>query len=247
MKKLIIGNWKCNPLKTSEALKIFNKIKKTAEASDFANTIICAPNIFLKDLLVIKSKIKIGAQNCSAAEQGAYTGEVSAKMLKKIGCNYVIIGHSERRNLNRETDQEINQKLILALKNNLIPIFCLGENKKQRFDKSTFDVLKKQFQEGTVKIPESGLKKIIFAYEPIWSIGSGNFADPKLIKEVKIFLLDLMRKKNKKIEMKIIYGGSVNSKNVSDYFSKAKMDGVLVGGASLNPIEFSKIIDKARP
>ncbi|MFA5009016.1 MAG: triose-phosphate isomerase [Candidatus Paceibacterota bacterium] len=246
MKKLIIGNWKCNPLKPSEALKIFNGIKKSAENSKFAETIICPPNIFLKDLLNLKTKIKIGAQNCSATEEGAYTGEISAKMLKEIGCQYVIIGHSERRNLNHETNQEINQKLILALKNNLRPIFCLGENKKQRIDRLTFDVIKNQFQEGIKNIPESQFKKIIIAYEPIWSIGSGNFADPKQIQEVKIFLLDLIKKKNKKTSVKIIYGGSVNSENISDYFLKAEMDGVLVGGASLNPLEFSKIINKAK-
>jgi triosephosphate isomerase len=247
MKKIIIGNWKCNPIKLSEAIKIFNGIKEAAESSK-NETIICPPNIFLKDILNLKSAVKIGAQNCFAENQGAYTGEVSALMLKELGCKYVIIGHSERRKINKETNEEINKKIVAAFANKLIPIFCMGESREEREHELTFDVLKKQIEEGISKIEKSNLQKIIFAYEPIWSIGSGNFAAPEQIKDVREFILNLISKKigkenSKKI--RIIYGGSVNSENVNDYFTIAQMDGVLVGGASLNPKEFSKIIKSA--
>ncbi|MFA5087199.1 MAG: triose-phosphate isomerase [Candidatus Paceibacterota bacterium] len=247
-KKLIIGNWKCNPLKTSEALKIFNDIKSSAENSKTSETIICPPNIFLKDLLALKTKIKIGAQNCFWEKQGAYTGEVSAGMLKNMGCKYVIIGHSERRKINKETNEEINKKIISVLENKLIPIFCFGENREERENEKTFDVLKNQIQEGIDKIAKPDIAKIIFAYEPIWSIGSGNFAAPEQIKEVRDFIIRLLSQKIGKEnigKIKIIYGGSVNAENTPSYFNQAQMDGVLVGGMSLKPIEFSKIIKSA--
>lgn len=246
-KKLIIGNWKCNPLKTAEALKIFNGIRSAAEATKKAEVIICPPNIFLKDLLARKSAIKIGAQNCFWSE-GAYTGEVSATMLKNMGCKYVIIGHSERRKINKETNEEINQKIIFALKNKLVPIFCMGENKSEKEKGKTFEVLKKQIEEGIAGIPKADIDKIIFAYEPIWSIGSGNFAEPMEIKKVKNFILDLLAKKIGKeniSKIRVVYGGSVNPENTPAYFSIAQMDGVLVGGMSLKPAEFSKIIKSA--
>jgi triosephosphate isomerase len=246
-KKIIIGNWKCNPIKLSEAVKIFNDIKDVSDCSK-NETIICPPNIFLKDLLNFKSSIKIGAQNCFSENQGAYTGEVSALMLKNLGCKYVILGHSERRKINQETNEEINKKIISAFANKLIPILCIGESREEREHELTFDVLKKQIEEGINKIEKSDIQKIIFAYEPIWSIGTGNFAAPEQIKDVREFIINLIYKKigkenSKKI--RIIYGGSVTSENVVDYFKIAEMDGVLVGGASLKPKEFSKIIRSA--
>jgi triosephosphate isomerase len=243
-KKLIIGNWKCNPLKTAEALKILSGISAAAKAAKKAEVVVCPPDIFLKDLLGRKSNIKIGAQNCFWSE-GAYTGEVSAAMLKNMGCKYVIIGHSERRKINKETNEEINKKIIFALENKLIPIFCMGENKDEKEKGKTFEVLKKQIEEGITNIEKTDMDKIIFAYEPIWSIGSGNFADPMEIKKVKNFILDLLAKKTGKeniSKIKIIYGGSVNAENTPAYFSISQMDGVLVGGMSLKPKEFSKII-----
>jgi triosephosphate isomerase len=247
MKKLIIGNWKCNPLKATEALKIFTGIKAAALMSKKAETIICPPNIFLKDLLSLKGNIKIGAQNCFWQE-GAYTGEVSTKMLKNMGCKYVIIGHSERRKINKETNEEINKKIISALQNKLIPIFCIGENKEEKEKGKTFEILKNQIKEGIAKISKQDMPKIIFAYEPIWSIGTGNFAPTDEIKKVREFIINLISKEieTKDIsKIKIIYGGSVNAENTLAYFSEAKMDGVLVGGMSLKPIEFSKIIKSA--
>jgi triosephosphate isomerase len=246
-KKIIIGNWKCNPLRNAEALKIFNGIKKAAATSKKAETVICPPNIFLKDMLSQKSDIKIGAQNCFWQE-GAFTGEVSAKMLKSLGCKYVIIGHSERRKINKETNEEINKKIIAVLENKMIPIFCMGENKEDREEGRTFEILKNQIEEGIAKISGTDIPKMIFAYEPIWSIGSGNFAAPALIKEVREFILDLLAKKTAKenlSKIRIIYGGSVNAENTLSYFEEAGMDGVLVGGMSLKPAEFSRIIRSA--
>lgn len=243
-KKIIIGNWKCNPLTLNEAKKIFSGIKSAAELSK-AETIICPPDVFLKDLLALKTKIKIGAQNCFYESKGAFTGEVSATMLKNMRCKYVILGHSERRKINQETNQQINKKIISALENKLIPIFCFGESREERERGLAFKVLKNQIEEGISKISSIDIQKIIFAYEPIWSIGSGNFAAPKQIAEVKNFIIDLLSKKTSPEKIKILYGGSVNQNNASEYFSIAKMDGLLVGGASLNPKEFSKIIQSA--
>ena len=240
-KKIIIGNWKCNPLTLGEAKKIFSGIKSAAESSQ-AKIIICPPNIFLTDLFALKSKIKIGAQNCFYESKGAFTGEVSATMLKNMGCKYVIIGHSEIRKINHETDEEINKKIIAALKNKLIPIFCFGESREERQQGLTFKILKKQIEEGISKISSADIQKIIFAYEPIWSIGSGNFAAPNQIAEIKNYIIDLLSKKTAATQIKIVYGGSVNADNAPEYFSISKMDGLLVGGASLNPKEFSKII-----
>jgi triosephosphate isomerase len=239
-KKIIIGNWKCNPLTLNEALKIFSKIKTEAEISK-TEAVICPPNIFLKDLIAEKSKIKIGAQDCFYEDKGPFTGEVSAAMLKKIGCQYVIIGHSETRKINQETDKDINKKIIAALKNKLTPIFCYGENREEHIKKLTFQVLKKQIGEGIDNISPADLSKIIFAYEPIWSIGTGNFADPYEINETKQFIINLLSKKAKG-SFKIVYGGSVDSNNASKYFSISGMDGLLIGAASLNPNEFLKII-----
>ncbi len=248
-KKLIVANWKCNPLTLNESIKIFKAINSKYKNPTKAEVVICPPNIFLKNLLALKTKLKIGAQNCFWEEKGAYTGEVSAVMLRNMGCQFVIIGHSERRKINKETNEEINKKIIVALKNKLIPILCIGENREEREHELTFDVLEKQIKEGIANLEKTEIAKIVFAYEPIWSIGSGNSADPEQIKEVKNFIIDLLSKKIGKeniSKIKILYGGSVNGENTRAYFTEAEMNGVLVGGASLKPEEFAKIIGAAK-
>lgn len=247
-KKLIVANWKCNPLTSNEAIKIFKSIATKYKNYTKAEVVICPPDIFLKNLLALKNKLKVGAQNCFWEEKGAYTGEVSAVMLKNMGCQFVIIGHSERRKINKETNEEINKKIIAALQNKLIPILCIGENREERDHELTFDILEKQIKEGIANLEKTKIVKIVFAYEPIWSIGSGNSANPSQIKEVKNFIINLLAKKIGKeniSKIKILYGGSVNGENTSAYFTEAEMNGVLVGGASLKPEEFAKIIKSA--
>ncbi|MDD3386466.1 MAG: triose-phosphate isomerase [Candidatus Pacebacteria bacterium] len=213
MNKLIIANWKCNPPTIEEAKELFEKIKDNALEK---NVVICPPSIFLSSLIC--EGIKFGVQNCFWKEKGAFTGEISPQMIKSLGVNYVIIGHSERRNILKETNEEIIQKINEAVRAGLTPIVCIGESKGE----DTFEVLNNQIKD----IDEN----IILAYEPLWAIGTGESAPIEKVKEVKSFLKD----------RKVLYGGSVNSQNAPNYLEIT--DGLLVGGASLNSEEFSKII-----
>jgi len=206
MKPLIIANWKCNPASLSEAKKLFNAIKKT-------KAVICMPFVYLP---FFKYKF-LGAQNCHWEDSGAYTGEVSPKMLKSLGVKYVIVGHSERRAMG-ETNAIIKKKLKAALDAGLIPIFCIRGKKDL-----------KGIENWKLKI-----ENLIFAYEPVWAIGTGNFCKPQKAKQALDFI-------KQRINNKVLYGGSVNSKIARDYI-KVGFDGLLVGGASLDAREFTKIV-----
>ncbi|MDP2934750.1 MAG: triose-phosphate isomerase [bacterium] len=230
MKKkiLIVANWKMNPPTSSEAEKLFAGVKKL-------DAVICPPFCYL-DAKIWSSgaKFTLGAQNCHWEEKGAYTGEISPKMLKSMGVKYVIIGHSERRAHFKETDEMINKKLKAALKFGLIPILCIGEKK----DKDAEIVVDKQLKEDLNGIIEKDVKKIVIAYEPVWAIGTGNFCDSQKAKKA-------LRWIQEKTSNKVLYGGSVNSKISTDY-TKVGFDGLLVGGASLNAEEFIKIVKNAQ-
>ena len=216
MNTLIIANWKCNPATLKEAQELFNGIEKDIENK---NVVICPPTIFLSSLIC--EGIKFGAQNCFWEDKGAYTGETSPQMIKSIGCEYVIIGHSERRTIFNESNIDIKNKIKKAQEIGLIPIVCIGESKGQ----NTFEVIEEQ-------IKDIG-KDVILAYEPLWAIGTGENASVGKVKEVRDFLKD----------RKVLYGGSVNSQNAKDYLEIT--DGLLIGGASLNSEEFLKIIKTA--
>jgi triosephosphate isomerase len=240
MKPLIIANWKCNPKNLEEAQELLNKI---INGIDNENVVICPPSIFLSSL--INEKVSFGAQNCFYKE-GAFTGENSVSMLEDIGVKYVILGHSERRNFFKETNEEINSKLIKVLESKIIPILCIGEKREEREEGKTFEVLSEQLDVCLNNI--SNPEKIILAYEPVWAIGTGKFAEIKDIKEVRAFIQEFLTKKfNKEIadKIRIIYGGSVDSSNVHSYITEAQMEGVLVGGASLKADEFLKLIKSA--
>jgi len=212
-KLFIIGNWKMNPSTLTDAKKLFNKVKKT-------KAIICPPFVYLS---LFKYDF-LGAQDCYYEQSGAYTSQVSPKMLKSVGVKYVIIGHSERRALG-ETEEVIDKKLRAALSVGLIPILCVGEKKGENAEK----VIVKQ-------LTNKNLTDVIIAYEPVWAIGTGNFCSPDRANKVREFI-------KQKFDNKILYGGSVNSKIAADYI-KIGFDGLLVGGASLNAKEFAKIIKK---
>lgn len=240
MKPLIIANWKCNPKSLKEAKELLEKVISGVKDEE---VIICPPSIFLSSL--INGKVSFGAQNCFDRE-GAFTGENSVSMLEDMGVKYVIIGHSERRNIFKETNEEINLKLIKALESKMIPILCVGEKGEERGEGKTFEVLSEQLDICLSNIfnPE----KIILAYEPVWAIGTGKFAEAADIKQIKSFIQDFLIKKfNKEVaeKIRIIYGGSVDSNNIHSYIDEAKMDGVLVGGASLKADEFLKLIKSA--
>ena len=218
MKKLIIGNWKMNPVSEKKA----SVLLKAFDIKTKHQVVICPPFLYLK-----KGKNYIlGAQNCFNEKQGAFTGEVSAQALKEIGCKYIILGHSERRNILNETNELINKKIKLCLELKLKPVLCIGEKEGEDRKK----IINTQLKESLKGIEES----VIIAYEPIWAIGTGKVPTIKDIQESFNYIKKILPKN------KVLYGGSVNAKNIKDILEV--VDGVLVGGASVDKKEFLKMI-----
>ncbi|MFH1129683.1 MAG: triose-phosphate isomerase [Patescibacteria group bacterium] len=228
MKPLIIANWKMNPSSLGKARKLFGGIKKTIKKAKNVEVLIAAPFIWLPFL----KKAKLCAQNCFWEEKGPYTGEISPKMIKDMGIEYVIIGHSERRNYFNETDEIINKKLKSVLGAGLIPILCVGERKGENAE----TVIENQLKRDLDGMPEEDKNKIIIAYEPVWAISTsgGEICSADYAKQKLDFI-------KQRFNGKIIYGGSVDSKIINDYLGVG-YEGALVGGASLKPEEFVKTI-----
>ncbi len=227
---------------TKELLNLEKQFDKNTEV------VLIPPFLYTKTLvdLTQNSKIKIGTQNSANILEGAYTGEVSAKMIASINAQYVIIGHSERRAYYNETNQILNQKLKLVLENNLIPIFCVGEILAEREANKHFEIIKNQLIEGTFNFSETDYKKIVIAYEPVWAIGTGKTASPEQAQEIHTFIRNLIAEKfgvNLANEISILYGGSVKASNAKEIFNNKDVDGGLIGGASLNAKEFTDIIN----
>jgi len=239
MRPLVIANWKCNPTTLKGAKLLFDSVKRGLKKIKNVEVVICPPFIYLLKFLSRwrKCKVRLGAQDCFWEEKGAYTGEVSPAMLKNLGYQYVIIGHSERRALG-ETNEMINKKLKAALKIKLKPILCIGETEKERKKGKTFEVLKNQLQKDLKGIENCKLKieNLNLAYEPVWAIGTGKSCGIPEAKTVNLFLRKIIK------NIPILYGGSVNSKIAKDYIKKAGFQGLLVGGASLDAQEFVKIV-----
>ena len=249
MKALIAANWKMNNgIKEDVSfVKSFEKLIKNAKNID---VVICPPFTLLYKLneLLKNSEIKLGAQNMHFEEKGAYTGEVSPLMLKDAGCEYVILGHSERRQYFNETDDLINKKVKSALRHKLKPILCIGETLQQRNNNKTMQIIGNQLINCLNGINENEIKSIVVAYEPIWAIGTGNNATPEQAEEVHKFIRSLLLKTyNKKIsdDIRIIYGGSVKPESIEDLMKMKNIDGTLVGGASLDPKSFAEICNAA--
>jgi len=252
-KILIIANWKCNPSTQKEAEHLFTAVKKGIKKSDKTEIIICPPFPYLSLFKKKTNAIQLGAQNCFWEDKGAFTGEVSSLMLKDIECKYVIIGHSERRNYFKESDVEINRKIKSVLKNRLKPILCVGEKDRDSFNPEGHPInemsliVGEQIKKGLADISQTKIPDIIIAYEPIWAIGTGLPCLPDdAMKAALLIKKTLTGLYNRSIaeRVKIIYGGSVVSQNAIDYIKEANMDGLLIGGASLNANEFTKIINK---
>ena len=245
-KKIIAGNWKMNML-PDEAINFVQELTPLVKNSE-AEVILCVPytDLFYVLLNVQDTNIKVGAQNMHFEESGAYTGEVSGKMLKSIGVDYVIIGHSERRQYFAETDETVNKKVKSAFANGLKPIVCVGETLEQREQGLAFDVITKQTRLALDGLTPEQVKNTIIAYEPIWAIGTGktataddaNDAIKKIREEIKNIYGDETSE-----NVIIQYGGSVKSSNANELFNKSDIDGGLVGGASLKADEFSKIVN----
>jgi len=248
MKPLIVANWKCNPTTLQEAKRLFNSVKEEMRNLKNSEVVICPPFVYLSNIQYLKSNIKLGAQDCFWEGKGAFTGEISPLMLKNLGCEYVIVGHSERRKLG-ETDEMINKKIKAALSAKLKPILCIGETGEERKQGKTFKVLKNQLKNDLKYLISNiyYLKSLIIAYEPLWAIGTGNPCEPKEAKKVYLFLRKILAPYQacfgaglKKIP--ILYGGSVNSENATSYIHEANFQGLLVGGASLKAEEFIKMV-----
>ena len=249
-KTVIAGNWKMNnDLKESE--KLIVELKKLLQnEKPNCDVIVCPPFTSLSESskLVSGSIIKLGAQNMHFEDSGAYTGEVSASMLKSVGCEYVILGHSERRAIFGESNEMINKKIKKALSAGLKPIFCVGELLEERENGTTNDVIKRQVLKGLGGITAEDMKNIIIAYEPVWAIGTGKTASPAQAQAVHEFIRDLIEidfSLEVANDLVIQYGGSVKSDNAKELLSQKDIDGALVGGACLKADSFMGIIKGA--
>lgn len=246
-KKIVAGNWKMN-LTYEDGLSLFSEIANMLhdEQSGDQEVIICAPFIHLHALVKLSNGIvKIGAQNCHQKESGAYTGEVSAAMLQSVGCEYVLIGHSERRQYFAESDALLLEKANMALSHHLTPIFCIGETLDERNNGSYFKVLADQLENGVFGLSEENFNIVILAYEPVWAIGTGLTASPEQAQEIHRFIRTEVEKKfgfNTADDTTILYGGSCNPGNAHALFGQSDIDGALIGGASLKSRDFTDIV-----
>ncbi len=238
-KKIIIANWKMNPSSLKEAIQL-------AKASDKTGAVVCAPFIYLKEIKKVIKKAKLGAQDVFTEESGAFTGEISAHMLYDIGARYVIIGHSERRAMG-ESNELINRKIKSALSAGLVPVLCVGEKERDE-SHGYFNIVKNQAEECLSGINKSIVSKVIIAYEPVWALSTTvarHDATASDSQEMSIFIkkiLTALFSPQIAQEIKILYGGSVNEKDIEDFLKYGGVDGALVGRASLDPKKFQQII-----
>ncbi|WP_017446420.1 triose-phosphate isomerase [Gayadomonas joobiniege] len=242
---IIIANWKLNGGLDLLCTSVASFIGKHHEAE----IVVCPPYIYIREMLnfLRHSEVFIGSQNVSKFESGAYTGETSAQMLKEAGCEFCLIGHSERRSMFRENNASCQIKVARALANKLTPVLCIGENEEQRDNQVTKDVLTRQLEESLEGIELTG-DDICIAYEPVWAIGTGNAASPEIAQEVHQFIrqeLTCLYGAETAQKIRLLYGGSVNKNNAKDLLSQQDIDGLLVGGASLDPDHFLAICQQA--
>jgi len=234
-KKMVAGNWKMNGNRA-----LLEQFKQDLTVSDNADTVLCLPSVYLP--LASDSQFAIGAQNISEHEKGAHTGDISSAMLLDLGVEYVILGHSERRQDHQESNELIAQKVKRALADGLKPIFCVGEPLEVRESGDVFAFVQAQIDAVLSICNESFFENAVVAYEPIWAIGTGKTASPEQAQEVHAFIRTHLSNSNKLAEkMRILYGGSVNAQNAAELFAQADIDGGLIGGASLKIEDFNAI------
>ena len=237
--RLVIGNWKMNgSLKTNQQL--LEQLVAEAQAVQ-SNIVVCVPHPYLAQTqgVLSASEIEWGAQNISPHAQGAYTGEVSTAMLLDFNCQWVLVGHSERRTLFGETDADVLLKTQAALAADITPIVCVGETEKEYSSGQTEGSVLRQLQ-SLLELPAEQLKQIVVAYEPVWAIGTGKSATPEQAQHVHAYIRGLLAHKRAD-SVRILYGGSVNGVNAKSLFAMPDIDGALVGGASLNAVDFLSI------
>lgn len=243
-KPIICGNWKMHKNR-DEALQFIFAVNQSLPSKELVDIVICPPAIILRDLVKRQGdEMRVGAQTMHYAESGAYTGEISADMLKSTGVEYVIIGHSERRTFFNETNDSVNLKVKAALKYELKPIICVGETLAERQSHRAYDVLKEQISKAFRDIKPRDVAKLIIAYEPLWAIGTGETASSsraeKAIAFIRSIIAELFTEEISQ-DIRIMYGGSVNADNALELMSQPDIDGLLVGGASLYPDSFIEI------
>ncbi|MDR6999503.1 triose-phosphate isomerase [Neobacillus niacini] len=246
-KPIIAGNWKMHKT-LSEAKSFAEEVKTLVPAQDKIESVICAPALFLQSLVeaVKGSDVKIGAQNMHFEESGAFTGEISPKALADLGVQYVIIGHSERREMFNETDESVNKKVLAAFNYNLTPIVCCGETLEQRENGETMNLVGGQIEKALAGLTDDQVKQTIIAYEPIWAIGTGKSSTSEDANEVCAHIRQVIVKQFSEDvanAVRIQYGGSVKPGNIKEYMAQPDIDGALVGGASLEVQSFLQLLE----
>jgi triosephosphate isomerase (TIM) len=246
-KPIIAGNWKMHKT-ASEAKTFTEEVKGLVPDTDKIDSVICAPALFLENLVeqTKESKVAIGAQNMHFEENGAFTGEVSPVALADIGVEYVIIGHSERREMFNETDDSVNKKTLTAFKHNLTPIVCVGETLEQRENNETKDLVGAQVKQALTGLTEDQVKQTVIAYEPIWAIGTGKSSTAEDANEVCAHIRQVVASEFSQSaadSVRVQYGGSVKPNNIKEYMAQSDIDGALVGGASLEPQSFLQLLE----
>ncbi|MBQ6711740.1 MAG: triose-phosphate isomerase [Clostridia bacterium] len=248
-KTIIAGNWKMH-LNADEAKKFILRLKPKAVQARWCDVVLCVP--FLQIPAAVKAakgtRIAIGAQNCHYEPKGAYTGEISCEMLAEAGVKYVIIGHSERRRDNNETDTTVNKKVLAALQAGLKPIICVGESLEMRDNDVTLDVVRMQVKTALRGVMQDQIRRVTIAYEPIWAIGTGYTATAEQAGEVCEAIREVVRQlygARLARAVSILYGGSMNTANASELLAQPDVDGGLIGGASLKTESFEDIIEAA--
>jgi len=247
-KKIVAGNWKMNKTFEEADDLLFDLAEALQDLElDNEEVIICPPAVYLEMStdVGLENNFSVGAQNCSNKEAGAYTGEISAAMLKSLDVQYCIVGHSERRKYFNETHQQLAEKVDLLLNNEIQPIFCCGEVLEEREAEKHFDVVKAQISDSLFHLNEDELRNIVIAYEPVWAIGTGKTASSEQAQEMHAFIRSILAEKyneNLANDISILYGGSCNPKNAKELFAQSDVDGGLIGGASLKAEDFVAIV-----
>lgn len=249
-KPIIAGNWKMNKT-AAEAADFVEKVKNQLPSSDQVESVVGAPALFLETIskLSAGSDLKTAAQNCYYEDEGAYTGETSPKALADMNIDYVIIGHSERREYFGETDQDINKKAHAIFKNEMMPIICCGETLEQREAGETNDFVSGQIKAALEGLSEEQISSLVVAYEPIWAIGTGKSSSAELANEtcgvIRQTIAELTSPATAE-KVRIQYGGSVKPENIAEYMAEEHIDGALVGGASLEPESFLQLLEAVK-
>lgn len=246
-KPIIAGNWKMNKT-LGEAINFVEEIKGKIPPSDQVETVICAPALFLAQLVEAAkgTEIGIGGQNMHFEESGAFTGEISPAALEDVGVKYCILGHSERREMFNETDEAVNKKVHAAFKHGITPIVCCGETLEQREKGETMELVANQVKIALSGLSEEQAKQVVIAYEPIWAIGTGKSASAEDANEVCAHIREVVKEiysEEVAAAIRIQYGGSVKPGNIKEFMAQSDIDGALVGGASLDPQSFLQLLE----